>query len=323
MIKTISCQARINEQDPTYPTYLGLDCDLHIAKNTHPHFYGVAIDCDLAIITTLVTACISATQSVRITVTIDGIPVTDALVGSLSIQHNKNQISTFSLNLGDTQYSPRTNSHIDLDKVVVITAYLNGKEMKVFTGSIDDPEAEHTPFFRVMVSGRDYGKKLLDKRMTLVKVQTLATSTKRNDLIRYIAGQAGLTAMEIPEMGLVTIDNSFSDQSTWDMIQKEAMVELYWVKCNEEGIMQLLLDDIKSDTTLYPTPDWTYGEDKIMRLSYKKSRLEINKVIVQGATYEKRIPTVESVNTLLSFQKYWNESVYAFDIECSDYNLTS
>jgi len=187
-------------------------------------------------------------------------------------------------------YSPRTNSHINIDKEVVITAYVNGKEKVLFTGSIDDPEAEHSPAFRVNLSGRDYGKKLLDTRLTLTSIQTLADSTKRNDLIKYIAEQAGLTEMEIPEMEAVTIDNSFSDQSAWDMIQKEAMVELYWVKFDEEGKMQLLLDDIKSDTSLYPTPDWTYSESRIIRLNYRKSRVEINKIIVLGQTIQRRIP---------------------------------
>ncbi|GAI95667.1 unnamed protein product, partial [marine sediment metagenome] len=35
--------------------------------------------------------------------------------------------------------------------------------------------------------------------------------------------------------------NSFQDQSLWDMIQKEAMVEQYWVKFDEDGNMQLKL----------------------------------------------------------------------------------
>jgi hypothetical protein len=239
-------------------------------------------------------------------ITIDGIDVTAALVGSVNIQHNKNQISTFSFDLGDTQYSPQTNSHIDLDKEVVITAYINENEILLFTGTIDDVEADNTPAFRVMISGRDYGKKLLDKRMTLVSVQTLAVSTKRNDVIRYIAEQAGLTTMDIPEMGIVTIDNSFSDQSAWDMVQKEAMVELYWVKFNEEGIMQLKLDEIKSDIILYPTPDWTYTENRITRLVYKKNRLEINKIIVLGKTTQKRVPTEGSnYSDVLNASKSW------------------
>jgi hypothetical protein len=237
-------------------------------------------------------------------ITIDGIDVTSALVGSINIQHNKNQISTFSFDLGDTQYSPRINSHIDLDKEVVITVYVDENEILLFTGIIDDVEAENTPAFRVMISGMDYGKKLLDKRMTLVSIQTLAVSTKRNDVIRYIAEQAGIITMDIPEMAIVTIDNSFSDQSAWDMIQKEAMVELYWVKFDEEGTMQLKLDEIKSDIILYPTPDWTYSENKIMRLGYKKNRLEINKIIVLGKTTQSRIPTKGGYDEFYASQ-YW------------------
>lgn len=236
-------------------------------------------------------------QSLRLVVTIDNIDISAALTGSLNIQHNKNMISTASLNLGNTTYSPRTNSHIDLEKVIVITAYINGQEKKLFTGLTDEPSAENTPAFRVIVTGRDYGKKLLDKKTTLVSVQDLADSTKRNDLIKYLAEQAGVTSVDIPEMDIVTIDNSFSHQSIWDMIQKEAMVELYWVKFSEDNVMHLKLDEIKSDTSLYPTPDWSYDEDRIIRLRYKRGRVNINKIIILGQTKQERIPHTTTTTT--------------------------
>jgi len=306
MIHTMDCKARVNAQDPDYPTYKSIDCLLHCNANTNWH--GRIMDCEATITNIIVTACRSWNQGIRLVVTIDDIDVSEALIGNLSIQHDKNKISTFSLDLGDTQYSPRTNSHIDLEKVVVITAYINGQEKKLFTGSLDEPSAENNPAFRVIVTGRDYGKLLLDKITTVVSVQDLADTTKRNDLIKYLASLAGQTNIDIPEMDKVTIDNSFQDQSIWDMIQKEAMVEQYWVGHNEDGRLELKLDEIKSDETLYPTPDWTYEEDRIIRLGYKKGRVNINKIIVLGKTSETRIPTTvegASVN-LLIWNKTWS-----------------
>jgi hypothetical protein len=313
----MDCKARINAQDPTYPTYKAMDCKMHCNAND-TGFYGRIMDCMATITSLIVTACRSWDQGIRLVVTIDGINVSAALIDSLTIRHDKNAISDFSFYLGDTQYSPRTNSHIDLDKEVVITAYINGQEKKLITGTLDEPSAENTPDFKVSITGRDYGKKLLDKKTTIVSVQDLADSTLRNDIIKYLAEQAGITAVDIPEMDAVTIDNSFSYQTIWDMIQKEMMVELYWIKFDEDGNLKLLLDEIKSDTDLYPTPDWTYDEDRIIRLGYKKGRLEMNKITVLGKTYEKRIPTIEAVNTLLSFQKYWNESNNEGDIVGTD-----
>jgi len=288
MIHTMDCKARVNAQDPTYPTFKSMDCLLHCNANTN--WYSGIMDCEATITSIIVTACKGFNQGIRLVVTIDDIDVSAALVGNISIQHDKNKISTFSLGLGDTQYSPRTNSHIDLEKVVVITAYINGQEKKLFTGSVDEPEAENNPAFRVIVTGRDYGKMLLDKVTTVVSVQDLADTTKRNDLIKYLASLAGQTNVDIPEMDEVTIDNSFQDQSVWDMIQKEAMVEQYWVGHNEDGRLELKLDEIKSDSTLYPTPDWTYEEDRIIRVGYKRGRVDINKIIVLGKTDQIRIP---------------------------------
>jgi hypothetical protein len=283
MIYTTDCTVRINAQDTDYPTYVALDGTVHTNTND-AGIHGVLLDATVNVTNLLVTACRNWNQGIRLVVTINDVDVSGNIIGNLNLQHNKNMISTFSLNLNDSQYSPRTNSNIDLDKVVVITAYINGQEKKLFTGTIDEPEAVHEPAFRVIVTGRDYGKKLLDKRTTVVSVQDLADSTKRNDLIKYLAELAGVTDYEIPEMDAVTIDNSFQDQSVWDMIQKEAMVEQYWVKFDEGGKMLLKLDDVKSDTDTWPTADWTYDEDRIIRIGYKKARPEINKITVLGKT---------------------------------------
>ena len=282
----------MNAQDPDHPTYKKINCTAHC--NTNENWYGKIINCTATITSIIVAACKSWDQGIRLKVLIDDVDVSEAIIGSLNIQHDKNKISTFMLNLGDTQYSPRTNGNINLDKPIVITVYINRQEQKLFTGSIDEPEAENTPAFKVIVPGRDYGKKLLDKKMTLISVQDLAASTKRSDVIKYIAKQAGVTGVDIPEMDPVTIDNSFQDQSLWDMIQKEAMVEQYWIKFDEDGNMKLKLDEIKSDPVLYPTPDWSYNEDRFIRLGYKKSRAGINKITVLGKTTQKRIPHTET-----------------------------
>lgn len=296
MIHTMDCKARVNAQDPDYPTFKKMDCIMHC--NANAAWHGGIMDCEATIINVIVTACLSWNQGIRLVITIDDIDVSEALIGNLNIQHNKNMISTFSLNLGDKTYSPRINSNIDLEKVVVITAYINGQEKKIFTGTTDEPSAENTPAFRVIITGRDYGKKLLDKITTVVSVQDLADSTKRNDLIKYLASLAGQTDVDIPEMDEVTIDNSFQDQSIWDMIQKEAMVEQYWIGHNEDGVMELKLDEIKSDIILYPTPDWTYEEDRIIRLGYKKGRVNINKIIISGNTTPFQIPNEGEPNNV-------------------------
>jgi len=312
MIHSMDCIASVSTQDADYPTFKSIDCKLHCNANTN--WYGGIMDCEATITSIIVAACRSWNQGIRLVVTIDDIDVSEALIGNLSIQHDKNKISTFSLGLGDTQYSPRTNSHIDLEKVVVITAYINGQEKKLFTGSVDEPSAENNPAFRVIVTGRDYGKLLLDKVTTVVSVQDLADTTKRNDLIKYLASLAGQTNVDIPEMDKVTIDNSFQDQSIWDMIQKEAMVEQYWVGHNEDGRLELKLDEIKSDTTLYPTPDWTYEEDRIIRVGYKKGRVNINKIIVLGKTSESRVPVIGDSESLLDWNYTWNASNDETDI---------
>ncbi len=314
----MDCQVNITAQDVTYPTYKKIDCDFHVNTNDD-NFYGRLIDCTFVVTHLLATACRSLDQSIRLVVIIDGVDVSDALIEGFNIQHNKNKISTCSLNLGDVTYSPRTNSHIDLEKEVIITAYINTREKKLFTGLLDEPAAENTPKFKVIISARDYGKRLLDKKLTLISVQDAALSTKRNDVVKYLAEQAEVTNVDIPEMDPVTIDNSFQHQSIWDMIQKEVMIELYWLRFSEDNVMQLKLDEIKSDPVLYPTPDWSYNEDKFVRLSYKRTRIEFNKIAIMGATAKSRVPTVEDVtSTQLSYRKSWPAGTVQDDILGTD-----
>ena len=91
MLYKIDCQADIAAQSATYPTYKGIDCDLHINANDDG-FYGKNIDCSLSIIRTLADACIAKIKGIRTRVTINSVDVTAALTGNITIQHNKNMI---------------------------------------------------------------------------------------------------------------------------------------------------------------------------------------------------------------------------------------
>ncbi len=321
----MDCKADIATQDETYPTYIEIDCDLHIDKITYPDFYGRLIDCDLYITITLATACTSWKQGIRLKVTINGINVTSALIGNINLDHNKNIASTFSLSLGDAQYSPHINSNIGLSKEVIITAYIDGHEKRLITGIIDDINMDYSPEVNIGINGMDYSKRLLDKRTTIVSVQDLADTTVlpgstgtvvlRSAIIKYLAEQAEITSIDIPEMDAVDIDNSFSDQTIWDMVQKEAIINQYWVRFNEEGVMELKLDEVKTSTGTYPTVDWDYGENRFTWLGLRKGETDIlNKVIILGAIYEKRIPTVEDiVSTQLSYRKSWPSGTDQYD----------
>lgn len=284
-----------------------MDCELHINANDDG-FYGWLIDCTLTIIRSLANACTNWNQGIRLSVTVNNVDVTATLVGNINITHNKNMASIFSFTLGDSTYSPHTNSDIGLSKEVVITAYIDGFSKKLITGIIDDINMDYTPEVSINIRGMDYGKKLLDKRTTIVSVQDLANSSTRHDIIKYLAEQAGVTSVDIPEMDDVDIDNSFSDQTVWDMIQKEAIINLYWVRFNEEGVMELKLDEIKTNTTTYPTADWTYGESRFTFLGLRQNESDIiNRVIVLGTTYQRRIPVVSTYDDTLIISKSWTE----------------
>jgi len=254
-------------------------------------FYGKLIDCELSIIVTLATACKDWNQGIRTTVLIDGVDVTDALVGAITINHNKNMISTFSLSLGDTQYSPLTNSHIASNKVVVITSYLNRHEARLFTGLIDDISVDYTlDEFKININGSDYGKKLRNKRATLISIQDSVDTKYRGSIIKYMAEQAEITSVDAPQGSYTRIDHSFEDQTILDMITKELVIDSYWWRFDEDGTLKIALDEIKTSTGTYPTPDWTYGEDRFIRLGLADNDEEvINTLKILGTVYETKI----------------------------------
>jgi hypothetical protein len=244
----------------------------------------------------VVGACLNTSQGIRMIVTIDGEDVSDSLVGSITIAHNLNYISTFSLSLGDPKYSPLIDSHIAVNSVVIITAYINGQTIKMFTGLLDETRTTYNGGYRLQINGRDYGKKLLDKTMTLISVQDSASNSTRGSIVKYLAGQAGITNVNVPAGDAVTIDHSFQDQSLWDMIQKECAIEGWYVRFDENGIMKVKTRTIKTNETSYPTPDWEYGEDKFVQLGLETSdRGIINKVIILGAIFEEETITVNPV----------------------------
>lgn len=290
MLYSIDCKTDIATQDETYPTYIGIDCDLHTNANDD-NFYGRLIDCDLSITVVLVTACKSWEQAIRTIVTIDAVPVTDALVGAINIQHNKNMISTFSLNLNNTTYSPLTNSHIAPNKVVIITSYLDGNEQKLFTGLIDDISTDYSlDGFQININGSDYGKKLRNKRTSLISVQDSADTKYRGSLVKYMAEQAGVTDVDAPQGSYTRIDHSFEDQYIIDMITKELTIDTYWWRFDENGTLKIALDEIKTSTGTYPTPDWTYGEDRFLRLGLSNTDGEIiNTLKILGTVYQTQI----------------------------------
>lgn len=224
-------------------------------------------------------------------ITIDEIDVTAAVAGTINIQHNKNMISTFSFTLKDKDYSPLTNASIRANKEVVIICYLNGYEIKLFTGLIDDISVDYTlDNFSININGSDYGKKLRNKRMSLISVQNSAVNKYRGSIIKYMAEQAGVTNVDAPAESLTRIDHSFEDQSILDMISKELIIDSYWWRFDEEGILKIQLDEIKTDTNIYPTADWTYGESRAMRYGFTGSDENIiNKVKILGTVYETEI----------------------------------
>lgn len=295
MLYKINCSADIAAQDATYPTYKGIDCDLHINANDDG-FHGKNIDCTLSIIRTLADACIAKFKGIRTRVTINNVDVTAALTGDITIHHNKNMISVFNLKLGDDQYSPLKNANIAVNKVVIITTTINGFGMRVFTGLIEDINVDYTlDNFEINISGSDYGKKLRDKKMTLVSIQDSALSHYRGALIKYLASQAGINNVNAPGGSYTRIDHSFNTQSILDMITKELTIDSYWWWFDENGVLQIALDNIKTNTTTYPTADWTYGEDQIVRLELNCTDADIiNTITILGTMYETAIEVSDS-----------------------------
>jgi len=288
----IPCFVAVAEQDTDFPTFAEVDCTLLVNEHDDDYF-GIMIDCEVDVIRDRVDACLATSKSIRLVVTIDGEDVTNAITGTITINHTLNQISSFSLTLIDSQYSPLINSHIDADVVVTITVFVDGEEFKLFTGLVDTPKTRRTKDFKLEISGRGYGRKLLDKRMTLISVQDSAQNKYRGSVIKYLAGKPGITNVNCSRGDLIITDHSFQDQSIWDMIQKECEIEGWYVRFDEEGSMQVGPKIIKTNKTLYPNPDWFYGEGEFIELGFgKTSKGIINKVIVLGAIFEEEIVTV-------------------------------
>lgn len=291
MLYKMDCKAAIAAQVADEPTYIKLDCDLQTLANDD-NFYGRLIDCQLAIVTTLVTACTNWNQGIRTTVKIDGQYVTSALVGAINISRRKNQIATFSLQLRDTQYSPLINPHIFPSKEVIIISYLNRYEATLFTGLIDDVQTTWDGDFSISINGSGYGKKLRDARKTLVSIQDSATSKYRGDLVKYLAEQAGIPSSNIntAQGSYTRIDHSFEDQSILDMVNKELVIDSMQWEFDGDKTFNTFLDEIKTSTETYPTADWTYGEDRFFYLGLGNTDDNIvNDIKILGTIYETQI----------------------------------
>ena len=288
MFYDLPCILPVNAQDATFTTYRDIACTLPVNAN-NDNFYGRLIDCTLPVTTFLVTAAKGEIQSLRVVCTIDGEDVSASLVGEIEINHMKNACSTFSLFLNDFSWSPLINTHIRQNKIVIITAFINGYEKKIFTGLIDGTTTlEYGANYKLNIYGRDYGKKLERKKMSLISVQNSAANKYRGSLIKYMATQAGITDVECPPGSYVRIDHSFHYQSVLDMIVKECNIDTYWWRVDEEGRLKVALSEIKTNVTIYPTAEWDYGVDRFTRLGLKTGPDDyiINKLKVMGAMYD-------------------------------------
>ncbi len=227
-------------------------------------------------------AVINTSQGIRLVITVAGEDVTASLIGNIQITHNLNYISSFSFSLGNPDHSPLVDTNIDIDSVVIITAYVNGVEMKLFTGLVDKTESRNSDSGYILtIQGRDYGKKLLNTTKTLISVQEAASSHRRGNIVKFLAQQAGITSTNIPTGDLVTIDHSFQDQTIWDMIQKECAIEGWYVRFDEEAKMICKTRD--TDATAH----WTYGENKFTEIGLQAiDEGIINKVTILGAIFE-------------------------------------
>jgi len=285
-----------------FPRYKGADCSLLVDDNGSTgaggtDFYGVRIPCQLDVVRNIIGTYFDVGQGIRIAITVDGEPVNDSLIGDITIAHNLNYISTFSFTLGSPKYSPLISPYyIAVNSVVIITAYVNGQAFKLFTGLVDETRTTYDGGYRLQINGRDYGKKLLDKTMTLISVQDSADKSYRGSIVKYLAGQADITNVNVPTGDKVTIDHSFQDQTIWDMVQKECAIEGWYVQFDENGIMKVQTRKIKSNKTSYPVADWEYGEDKFIQLGLETSDTGIiNKVIILGAIFEEEIITINDL----------------------------
>ena len=318
----LDCFVAVSGQSSTGRTYYDVDGTLLVDDNGSTgaggtDFYGVRLPCQLDVVRNIIGTYFNVGQGIRVTITVDGEPVSDSLIGDITIAHNLNYISTFSFTLGNPKYSPLVSPYyIAVNSVVVITVYVNGQAFKLFTGLVDETRTTYDGGYRLQINGRDYGKKLLDKTMTLISVQDSADKSYRGSMVKYLAGQADITNVNVPTGDKVTIDHSFQDQTLWDMIQKECAIEGWYVQHDENAIMKLQIRKIKSNKTSYPVADWEYGEDKFIQLGLETSDIGIiNKVIILGAIFEEEIITANPVTPV---EVVPDEEVY----EYTDYSFS-
>lgn len=294
-------------------TYAEADCEVIVDDDGLNNFFGIIVDGNVTVIRDRVEACLATSKGIRLVVSIGGENVTNAVTGTLTINHTFNKISSFSLTLADSQFSPLVNANIAADVEIIITAFVEREEFKLFTGLVDTHKTKRTKDFKVSISGRGYGRKLLDKRMTLVSVQDSAAKRLKSygkifltgqivnvkrvstvgAIIEFLAGQAGITNIDVPVGDEVSIEHSFQDQSIWDMIQKECELMSWFVRFDENGKMLVGPKVIKTSATKYPNPDWEYDEGEFVELGFGGSTKGIiNKVIVMGTVFEEEIVTV-------------------------------
>ena len=284
----IECFIAINEQPDVSPTYKSIACSILVDDNDSDAMNGIRIPCEIDVNTDIADACVSTNQGIRITITVGGEDVSDSIVGNLSIKHDLNAISTFSFNLGNSKYSPLTDSNIAVNSIVIITVFINGEEMKLFTGLVDGTRTTYTGGYNLGIYGRDYGKKLLDKTLTLISVQESAQRKYRGSIVKYIAEQAGITSLNVPIGDPIVTDHSFQDQNTLNMVQKENAIEGWFIRFDEEAVMQVRTKNLKTYA------DWDYGEDEFVKLGLDTSDEGIiNKVIILGAIFEEEVISIE------------------------------
>ena len=301
----LDCFIVVSGQSSTGKTYasssgtlLVNDIDVGGLPRDSGIFSWVRIPCQLDVVTDIIGTYFNVGQGIRVAITVDGESVSDSLIGDITIAHNLNYISTFSFTLGNPKYSPLVSPYyIAVNSVVIITVYVNGQAFTLFTGLVDETRTTYDGGYRLQINGRDYGKKLLDKTMTLISVQDSADKSYRGSMVKYLAGQASITNVNVPTGDKVTIDHSFQDQTLWDMVQKECAIEGWYVQHDENAIMKLQIRKIKSNKTSYPVADWEYGEDKFIQLGLETSDIGIiNKVIILGAIFEEETITVDTVD---------------------------
>jgi len=319
----LDCFVAVSGQSSTGKTYasssgtlLVNDIDVGGLPRDSGIFSWVRIPCQLDVVTDIIGTYFNVGQGIRVAITVDGESVSDSLIGDITIAHNLNYISTFSFTLGNPKYSPLVSPYyIAVNSVVIITVYVNGQAFKLFTGLVDETRTTYDGGYRLQINGRDYGKKLLDKTMTLISVQDSADKSYRGSMVKYLAGQASITNVNVPTGDKVTIDHSFQDQTLWDMVQKECAIEGWYVQHDENAIMKLQTRKIKSNKTSYPVADWEYGEDKFIQLGLETSDIGIiNKVIILGAIFEEETITANPVTPVevVPDEKVYEYTDYSF-----------